>query len=520
MTRTVAIQRPLAVDTATAAALGAVFSLPFVHTNAWWLHLICLGLLAWRSATSAPARAALLGLVFGGAWLGAGTWWLFISLHRYGGLAAPLAALAVSLLALALSGFLALALALFAHRRRGVVWTDAILFAALWLATELARGVIFTGFPWLATGYGQIDGPLAALAPWVGVYGIGFVVAVCAALPALAMASSMPRWRVAAHGLLAIGLLAAAPLAEHGFTTSAGRLGVSLVQTNVMQDEKFDPLRMPQALDWLSKALHAAPGPLVVAPETAVPLLPSQLGAQAWAQLQAPFRDGGKAALLGLPLGSFEAGYTNSVAGLSRQTAMLPSGYYRYDKQHLVPFGEFVPPGFRWFVDLMTIPLGDFARGPKVPPSFHFSGQRIAPNICYEDLFGEELALRFADPRLAPTLLANVSNIGWFGDTIAVPQHLNISRMRSLELQRPMLRATNTGATAVIDHRGHVTASLAPFTRGTLDTQVEGRLGLTPFAWWASGHGLWPVWALALILIAMTGSWRGQAGGTYLPSRH
>ncbi len=156
----------------------------------------------------------------------------------------------------------------------------------------------------------------------------------------------------------------------------------------------------------------------------------------------------------------------------------------------------------------MNIPLGDFARGPKVPPSFAFAGQRIAPNICYEDLFGEELALRFGDAALAPTMLANVSNIGWFGDTIAVKQHLNISRMRTLELQRPMLRATNTGATAVIDHRGRVGVQLAPYTRGTLDAVVEGRTGLTPFARWASAYGLAPLALGSLALVLLAGRWR------------
>ena len=490
---------------AAAAALGALFSLPFVHTHLWWLHFLGIGLLAWRAGLATPARAALLGLAFGTGWLAAGTWWLFISLHRYGGLAAPLAVLAVALLSLALSVYLAAAMALFARLRRSAAWADALLFAALWLAAELARGVLFTGFPWVATGYGQLDGPLAALAPWIGVYGIGFVTAACAALPASA-GTAWPRRAWAAGAAIAVVL--AAPLAARDFTSSSGRVAVTLIQTNVAQDEKFAPERLPAALEWLSASLQAARGPLVVAPETAIPLLPDQLGPEAWAHLIAPFRHGDKGLLVGLPLGSYEAGYTNSVAGLSAQSAALPGGFYRYDKQHLVPFGELIPPGFRWFVDLMDIPLGDFARGPKAPPSFVYAGQRIGPNICFEDLFGEELALRFADPAQAPTLLANVSNIGWFGDTIAVAQHLHITRMRTLELQRPMLRATNTGATAVVDHRGRVTAALEPFTRGTLDAVVDGRHGLTPFARWAGAFGLAPLAWFGLLVLAATAQWR------------
>ena len=135
------------------------------------------------------------------------------------------------------------------------------------------------------------------------------------------------------------------------------------------------------------------------------------------------------------------------------------------------------------------------------PPSFAAAGQRVAPNICYEDLFGEELARRFVDEALAPTVLANVSNMGWFGDSSAIVQHLNISRLRALELQRPLIRATNTGATAVVDHRGQVRAELAPHTRGVLLSSVQGREGLTPYARWAAHAGLWPLWALGLLMV-------------------
>jgi apolipoprotein N-acyltransferase len=150
---------------------------------------------------------------------------------------------------------------------------------------------------------------------------------------------------------------------------------------------------------------------------------------------------------------------------------------------------------------MMNIPLGDFNRGALVAPAFPVLGERVAPNICYEDLFGEELAAGFANPATAPTILANVSNIGWFGETIAVGQHLNISRMRSLELQRPMLRATNTGATVVIDHHGVVTHALKPHTQGVLEGTVQGRNGITPFAWWAARAGLWQPAALAVLIV-------------------
>jgi len=502
----------LSLQLLLAALLGAAHGLPFVHTGLWWLQLALVAVVVWRAAGLAPARAAWFGGVFGSAWLAGGTWWLFISLHTYGGLPAPLAVLAVALLCAALSLYLAAALAAFARWRSGHALRDALLFGALWLLAELARGVIFTGFPWLASGYAQVDGPLAALAPWVGVYGIGFVAAALAALPVLAWRAG-PRARAGSIAALALVLGGAALAGPGEFTRASGSLKVTLLQGNVAQDEKFALALMPQALAWARDQLLAARGDLVVAPETVIPLLPSQLDPAYWHSLTDHFERGSQAALLGLPLGDEVAGYTNSAAGLSAAAAALPGGFYRYDKHHLVPFGEFVPTGFHWFTRMMEIPLGDFNRGPVGAASFAFRGERIGANICYEDLFGEELAARFADAANAPTIFANISNIGWFGDTIAIDQHLQISRMRSLEFQRPMLRATNTGATAVIDHRGRVTHALPRFTQGVLDGVVQGRTGATPFAWWAARFDLWPLWALgaAIVLAAAVGAPRRTA---------
>lgn len=476
-----------ALELLAVAALGALHPLACVHTAAWPLSLLSMALLVWRLDLATPRRAAWLGWVYGVGWLCAGVWWLFISMHRYGGLPAPLAAGAVLALSAALSLYLAMACAAYARWRRGAA-SDAMLFAALWLLAELARGLIFTGFPWAATGYALVDSPLAAWAPWVGVYGMGALLALAAAAAVQLLRSRGRAWAAAAAS---IALAFAGQLAPADFTQSAGSLSVALLQTNVKQDEKFAAESMPETLSWVAKQLLAQQADLVVAPETAVPLLPFQLKDYApgyWDTLVEHFKPPGRAALVGVPLGDFDKGYTNSVVGLSGAAAG-----YRYDKYHLVPFGEFIPTGFRWFTEMMNIPLGDFARGVVNPPSFQVGAQRVGPNICYEDLFGEELARRFVDPATAPTVLANISNIGWFGDSIAIDQHLQISRLRSLELQRPMVRATNTGATAVIDHRGLVSASLVPHTQGVLKASVEGRAGITPFAWWASRFGLWPL---------------------------
>ena len=494
-------------------AQAASMAAPWNGQPLWWLQLLSLAALVWQldalrpSGGEAPAirprpwrAAGLLGWVFATAWLCGTFWWLFISMHTYGGLPAPLAVAAIGLLSAFLSLYLAAALAAFACWRSGRAGLDALLFGAVWLLAELARGVIFTGFPWLASGYAHVDGPLAALAPWVGVYGMGAVAATLAAWLALGWREGRLIARIAPLGVLAGVLLALLVTGPGRFSQPGTTLTVTLLQGNVAQDEKFAVDRMPQSLEWTRDQLLAARGALVVAPETVIPLLPSQLDPDYWASITGHFQRGEQAALLGLPLGDEVVGYTNSAAGLSPAAARRPGGFYRYDKHHLVPFGEFVPNGFHWFTAMMNIPLGDFERGPLAAPSFDVGGERVAPNICYEDLFGEELAARFVPEAGAPTILANISNIGWFGKTIAVEQHLRISRMRSLELQRPMIRATNTGATVVIDHRGAVTHSLPPFTVGILEGSVEGRQGLTPFAVWAGHLGLWP---LALAAVAL-----------------
>ena len=490
---------PLWADLLAMAALGALQTLSFIHTEAWWLQWVAVGLLAWCVGRAAPGRAAALGWAFGCAWLLAGTWWLFISLHRYGGLPAWLAVLAVFMLCALLSLYLAAAMAAFARwRSRGGerAGRDALLFASTWMLAELARAIVFTGFPWVAAGYAHVDGPLGALAPWVGVYGIGFVAAWLAAWCVFSSGRTRPRQWVGP--LTATGLaLAAGWAGPPSFTQPTGTLSVTLIQGNIPQDEKFAAERQGAALLWHIEALRAAQTDLVIAPETAIPLLPQQLPEGVWDGLTDHFSRGRTHAIVGAPLGDDEAGYTNSAVGFAPGRSL-----YRYDKHHLVPFGEFIPTGFKWFTRMMNIPLGDFNRGPLTAPSFVVHGERVAPNICYEDLFGEELAARFTDPSSAPTIFANISNIGWFGDSIAVDQHLQLSRLRSLEFQRPMLRATNTGATAVIDHRGVVTHGLPPYQRGVLTGSVQGRSGMTPFAWWAGAFGLWPLIGLTAVMLA------------------
>ena len=475
----------------------------------WWLQLLALGLLAALLQPSAAYarvswRSALVyGATFSTAWLCVAFGWLYVAMHTYGGLPALPAGLAV----LALAGLLGLyyAMACAAFRALSPINTheSAIVFAALWLMAELARGTLLTGFGWGAAAYAHLDGPLAGFAPWLGAYGLGALTAWVAMLLVLTVnAQSKVSGRARLGNVLLVGLVLTLPVLLRVVTVApsqpAGRLDVALLQGNIPQDEKFETgSGVPVALQWYNEQLQQSSRALVIAPETALPLLPQQLPPGYWSALRQRFANGSQAALIGIPLGDFEQGYTNSVVGLRPGDGLA----WRYDKHHLVPFGEFIPPGFRWFTEMMHIPLGDFARGPLGQPSFEWQGQRLAPNVCYEDLFGEELAQQFLDAPTAPTILVNVSNLAWFGASAAMDQHLQIARLRAREFERPFLLATNTGVTAIIDHQARVLQVLPRNTRAVLHGEVEGRHGVTPYAWWVARLGLWPYGLVAAAVL-------------------
>lgn len=469
----------------------------------WWpLQIAALALLFLLAQQAAsPAQAFLLGWSFSLGAIASATHWLYVSMHDYGGMPAPMAALAVLLLAAGLGLLYGLALYLAKRIARGLQASTALLLLmpVCWMLADWTRGWIFTGFPWVATGYAHTASPLAGFAPLVGVYGIGFLAALLAGC--LALMLQLRRLHRVALGLLIVFPVGGLALGRVAWTEPLGApVSVRLLQGNVPQDLKFDPVRLNASLDLYRQLLTEQPADLIATPETALPMLSSRLPAGYLDQLVRFSETSGSSLLVGLPAAGAPGLYYNSVLGIRQGNAAA----YRYDKHHLVPFGEFIPTGFRWFVDMMQIPLGDFGRGDLQQPAFPVKDQWVLPNICYEDLFGEEIAaqLMAAADRGLPvaSLLLNVSNIAWFGNTIALPQHLQISQMRSLETGRPMLRATNTGMTAVIDARGRVIGQLPPATLGTLATRVQGMQGLPPYV--RLGNGL-PVGAALLALVVL-----------------
>ncbi|MCD8516625.1 MAG: apolipoprotein N-acyltransferase [Burkholderiaceae bacterium] len=482
-----------------------------------WVQIVTLAVLAHWSFTRTARQAALTGLIFGIVLFVVGLYWLTISMHVYGQMALPLAWLALLLFCLYLALYPALACWATAWLLKNndktnpfsLIWL-ATVWASAWTAAELLRGTMFTGFPWLSTAYGQTDSWLAGWSVMIGAPGTTWITAwiagaVAATLSAEAKQkdSSFTPKRGMALALAIILAFAGATLQQTSFTEPAGEpLTARLIQGNIDQGIKFDGDRFEQThqhhinlarhqADTISKA----PKPeLILLPETVIPRLSHQVPIQHWQDWIDLAENEQTELMLGAALyGPEPARYTNSVIAIdvTANPASLAQGVApsRYDKQHLVPFGEFVPTGFRWFIDLMRIPLGDFTAGDPQQTPFSVKSQLIAPNICYEDIFGHEL---LPAVRQGATILANFSNLGWFGDSSALRQHWQMARFRSMETRRPTLRATNTGMTGAIDPAGRTIAVLPSMAAGYVDVQVQGHHGLTPYTRW----GNYPVWVL------------------------
>ena len=468
------------------------------------------GLFYLWSQAATPRAAAAAGFAFGLGFFLFGVSWVYVSLHDFGAMPAPLAAAATFLFC----AFLALlpAAAGYASARPRVSHAAryGLLAPAAWTLAEWTRGWIFTGFPWLATGYSQVpDSPLAGYAPVLGIYGITLATAVTAGLVVVlerrltandergtmnAERKTSFNWRFIVHHssfiILAIWLTGWV-LSQIAWTTPAGApFAASLLQGNVEQDQKWRADRLQGTLtlyETLAKSVNSA---LIVLPETALPLFLEQVPRDYLEALAAQARSNDGDVLIGVPERLPGGKFYNSAVTFGT----APSQSYR--KSHLVPFGEFIPlrPMLGWIVSALASPLQDFSRGAADQRPLAIAGQRVAVNICYEDAFGEEIIRQLPEA----TVLVNISNVAWFGRSIAPQQHLQIAQARAMETGRTMLRATNTGVTAVVDPRGVVVAAAPGFTIATVTYRVQGYRGATPYVRWGNYLAL----ALCLAMIA------------------
>ena len=481
----------LTARAAVAFAAGAAAVLAFSPSDLWPVGLAALTMLVhlWLRAES-PRAALLLGYAFGLGLFGAGVSWVYISLHRFGAMPAPLAALATLGFCAWLALFPAAVGWLQVKLRAGAAVRAAVAIPALWALAEWLRGWHLTGFPWLGAGYAAVDTPLAGFAPLAGSFGVTLAAVACAGL-VWCIALDERRWLCACA--LAIVIACGHALRAVEWSAPAGEpLSVALLQGNVPQDLKFDLGRYARTLDTYARLAETGSARLTVLPETALPRFLDIADPEFLARLEAAAKRNGGDLLLGAPYRAASSEYYNSVFSLG------VSPRQAYHKVHLVPFGEFVPPGLGWVRRALSIPLADFSRGDAAQRPLALAGERIAVNICYEDAYGAEIA------RMLPeaTLLVNVSNVAWFGDSLAPAQHLQIARMRALETARMHLTATNTGITAAIGRDGAVLAQLPQFSEGRLEVAARGYRGSTPYV----RYGDWLAIGLAAAVAAALGA--------------
>ena len=479
---------------------GALAVGGFAPFYLWYLPFLSLVLLffVWRSSGS-PRQAALSGFAWGLGYFLTGVSWVYVSMHTYGGMPAVMAAIATFAFCAYLAVFPALAGWLAA--RMAAPGRPALrVFAAAGAMTlaEWIRGWLLTGFPWLGLGTSQVpSSPFAAWAPYVGSYGVTLLLCAIAAIVVMSGRDASSRLRIGFLAAASAALLVGVFLRDVPWTKPAGPpVRVALLQGNVAQQMKWEEdVRTKTLLDYRAM-IFAADAQVVVVPETALPAFLDQLPAPYLQSLRDHAREKGKDLFIGTaerePPGrdGVSTEYYNSLVRIGADGKQAS-----FRKRHLVPFGEFVPWGFRWFVDAMRIPMGDFSRGAKGQAPLVGNGVPFGVAICYEDIFGEEIIEQLP----AAKALVNVSNDAWFGESWAADQHLQASQMRALETGRWMVRSTNTGASASIDPSGHVVGRLAPFTSGTLYADVTPMEGMTPYA----RFGNWPAVLLALLLLVV-----------------
>ena len=481
---------------------GAVTPLAFAPLNWWPAAILSIAVLFSLWLFSDVRRATWRGFFFGVGMFGVGINWIFVSIYFHGFVPLFLSLVLTAALVLVMSIFPALLGNLIARalsvrfERRYTQLKLLLLMPAAWMLFEWFRGWFLTGFPWLSLGYSQVDGPLAGWAPLVGVFGVSWLIALSAALLVAVVLEKQGRYFYVA-GLAFIWVLALPMNSTYWTTSNNAPLKVALLQGNIPQDLKWHPdVRRPTIELYTELTRNHWDADLIVWPETAVPAFRYEVETFL-DDLEAEAQRNETDLLLGLLThGDDNVSYYNTILSLG-------SSREQYHKDHLVPFTEYLP--MKWLlgnvVRFMQVPMSDFNAGGSDQAPLNVAGQRAGISICFEDAFGEEVIRALPEA----TFLVNVSNDAWFDDSWAPPQHLQMARMRALETERPLLRATNTGMTAIVDAKGRVLAQAPQFEIATISETIQPRTGSTLYAM----TGNWLMVCLAFITVFVA-AWRAR----------
>lgn len=456
---------------------GALLPLAFAPFNIIPLAFVLPALLVWLLFDGTRGRSTWRGYLFGIGYFGVGVSWVAVSMVRFGGISMPLASLLTSLFVLIWAVFPAL-VAWCTHRffrRLTPVLTVLLVVPGLWVLLEWVRGWLFTGFPWLSLGYSQTEGPLFGFAAMTGVYGVSWLVLFCSGLLLLAAVSPSNKNRLYFLALLAGVGLCSFIAGNISWTTPEGKvLKASLIQGNIGQDVKWLPEYRQSSIELYTQHTREHwDSDLIVWPETALPAYFHQ-AKPFLTELAAEAKQHNTDVLIGMPVLDADGSrrYYNSMV-------LVAEPFSFYHKQHLVPFGEFVPLKslLGGFFAFFRIPMANFSQGDSAENTLPVAGLHAGISICYEDAFGEEVIAGMPKANL----LVNVSNDAWFGESLAPHQHLQMAQMRSLETGRAMLRGTNNGISAIIDHRGDIIGISPQFKRHVLTADIQPMSGSTPY---------------------------------------
>ena len=432
-----------------------------------------------------PVKVAFQrGYFFGMGMFGLGVPWVYVSMSQFGGVAPPIAAILTALFVLFLALFPAFTGYFFARFFAKLTTNIKLLVVlpALWTTSEWIRGWIFTGFPWLSLGYSQIDAPLKGFAPIMGVYGISWLTVVISGLLALLVVRREKRILYFEVPILLVIIGLGIGLERIHWTHSIGHpIKVALLQGNISQDLKWRSDQRQPTIDLYTKMTRAnLDSDLIVWPETALPAFYHQ-AKNYLTELGNEAKETKTDLLIGIPIMDLKTRrYFNSVV----EVGVGPVDEI-YNKSHLVPFGEYIPlRGILGNIfDILNVPLPNFSTAEAAQHPLTAAGYKVGISICYEDAFGEEVIKSLPEANF----LVNVSNDAWFGHSVAPNQHLQIARMRAVETGRPLLRATNTGITAVIDDEGAIKSRLPQFVANSLTDTIQPMIGATPYSKYGNG---------------------------------